>query len=403
GTHRIISSDVHFSNLGLVIVDEEQRFGVRVKEKIRAFRAGVDCLTLSATPIPRTLYLALMGGRDLSIIATPPQDRLPIKTHVGEEDAEKTKNALLRELARDGQALVIHNRVETIYGVADRLRQDLPQARIGVAHGQMSGDELDTIFHAFRTGKIQILVATTLVENGLDVPNANTIIVERADRHGLADLYQMRGRVGRWNRRAYAYFLTSKKRPPSAVSKERLDVLEQLGPHGGGFKVAMRDLEIRGGGSILGTEQSGHVSAIGFNLYCKMLKRMVQSLQGKTPHTLTEVKLEFPQRAYLPEHYIPESTLRLEFYSRFGDAPTEADVDDLFDELKDRFGTPPEEALWFYHLMRIRTVASRFQITALKLEKSTLSIEKRESHRKLMLPKIEGPAHLEELVTKAIS
>ncbi len=404
GTHRIISKDVQFANLGLVVVDEEQRFGVRVKEKIRAFKAGVDCLTLSATPIPRTLYLALMGGRDLSIIATPPQDRLPIKTHVGQEDPEKTKAALLRELARDGQAIIIHNRVETIYGVAERLRKTLPKARIGVAHGQMGGDALDEVFHAFRTGKIQILVATTIVENGLDIPNANTIIVERADRHGLADLYQMRGRVGRWNRRAYAYFLTSKKRPPSGVSKERLDVLEQLGPHGGGFKVAMRDLEIRGGGSILGTEQSGHVSAIGFHLYCKMLKRTVNSLQGKTPHTLTEVKLEFPQRAYLPEEYLPESSLRLEFYGRFGEAATEAEVDNLYEELKDRFGTPPERAIWFYHLMRIRAVASRLQITGLKFDKMTLTIEKKDNTtRKVLLPKIEGPQDLEELVVRAIS
>ncbi len=246
GTHRLISQDVHFKDLGLVIIDEEQRFGVKAKEHLKQFRVGVDCLTLTATPIPRTLYMSLAGARDMSVINTPPQDRLPIKTIITEPSDQMMKNALMRELARDGQAYVIHNRVDTIYEMANRIKALLPQARVVIGHGQMSADEFDSVFHAFKSGRADILVATTIIENGIDIPNANTILIDRADRFGLADLYQMRGRVGRWNRRAYAYFLVPSLRSLPDLSRKRLNAIAEATGYGGGMKVAMRDLEIRG-------------------------------------------------------------------------------------------------------------------------------------------------------------
>ncbi len=377
GTHRLISSDIHFKDLGLVIIDEEQRFGVRAKEHLKKIRTSVDCLTLSATPIPRTLYMSLIGARDMSVISTPPQDRLPITTIIADANEKIIKNALLRELARDGQAFVIHNRVETIHEYAAYIRKLLPAARIAVCHGQMHADESDSVFHAFRMGSIDILVATTIVESGLDIPNANTILIDRADRFGLGELYQLRGRVGRWNRRAYAYFLVPKSTRLSEISQKRLNALTEASGYGGGMKIAMRDLEIRGAGDILGIEQSGHVSTIGFHLYCKLLTRTVKALQGKAPSILHDIKMEFSSiDARLPEDYVNETSLRMEVYQRFGEASNLQEANEIWSELQDRFGPPPPPAVWLFHLNRIRIFAQSIGLTLLKLQKVSLSLER---------------------------
>lgn len=402
GTHRLISEDVLFKDLGLVIIDEEQRFGVRAKEHLKKIKVGVDCLTLSATPIPRTLYMSLIGARDMSVINTPPQDRLPIKTIITESNEQTFKNALLRELARDGQAFIIHNRVESIYSIGNRVKTLLPEARIIVAHGQMDNDEIDAAFHAFKNGQADILIATTIVENGIDIPNANTILIDRADQFGLAALYQLRGRVGRWNRRAYAYFLVPNLRTLPELTRKRLNALAEAGGYGGGMKIAMRDLEIRGAGNILGTEQSGHVASIGFHLYCKLLKRTIQTLQGKIPSTLTDTKIELSVDARLTEEYINETSLRMEIYQRFGEALSWEEVDAVWAEVQDRFGPPPEPALWLYHVTRLRVFASLHGFSLIKQEKLSLLIEKRKGKesltRKILMPKFRTPPEMENKI-----
>lgn len=407
GTHRLISDDVMFKDLGLIIIDEEQRFGVKAKEHLKKLKVSVECLTLSATPIPRTLYMSLIGARDMSVINTPPQDRLPITTVITEPTDDTLKNALLRELSRDGQAYVIHNRVETIYALGDRIKKLLPQARIVIGHGQMSNDEIDTVFHAFKSGQADILIATTIVENGIDIPNANTILIDRADMFGMADLYQLRGRVGRWNRRAYAYFMVPKMRSLPEISRKRLNALIEAQGYGGGMKIAMRDLEIRGAGNILGMEQSGHVEAIGFHLYCKLLKRTILTLQGKIPSVISDTKIDFPMiDARLPEDYVNEVSLRMEIYQRLGEAISFDDVDLIWEELKDRFGMPPDPAIWLYHLTRIRVYAALHGFTSLKMEKLTLIIEQhkgKHAHTKrVLLPKPKNAQELELKVLNAL-
>lgn len=404
GTHRLVSRDVKFKELGLVIIDEEQRFGVRAKEHLKKIKMGVDCLTLSATPIPRTLYMSLIGARDMSVINTPPQDRLPIKTVMGESNDQTIRSAILRELARDGQVFFIHNRVESIFTVAAKLKDLLPQARFLVAHGQMSADEIDAAFHAFKNGHADVLVATTLIENGIDIPNANTILIDRADQFGLATLYQLRGRVGRWNRRAYAYFLVPNLTGMSETARKRLQALAETEGFGSGMKVAMRDLEIRGAGDILGTEQSGHVSSIGFHLYCKFLKRTIQALQGEIPSILSDPKIDLMIDARLPEEYINEVSLRMEIYQRLGEASSWEEVDSLWTEIIDRFGSAPQEALWLYHLTRLRVYAARHNFILIKQEKLSLIIEKQKGKetviRKILTPKFKKP---QEMETKIIA
>lgn len=406
GTHRIISEDVVFKDLGLVIIDEEQRFGVKAKEHLKKIKAGVDTLTLSATPIPRTLYMSLIGARDMSVINTPPQDRLPITTIVTERNDQTIKNALLRELSRDGQAYIIHNRVETIFEFAAHIQKLLPQARIAVGHGQMHADEIDTVFHAFKSGKADILIATTIVENGIDIPNANTILIDRADTFGMADLYQLRGRVGRWNRRAYAYFLVPSVSILPELVRKRLGALAESSGYGGGMKVAMRDLELRGAGNILGTEQSGHVSAIGFHLYCKLLKRTISTLQGQTPASLTDTKMEFPVDARIPGEYIHEVSLRMEIYQRLGEAVSWDEIDDLWNEMQDRYGTPPEPAVWLYHFSRLRVFASIKGLSLLKLDKLSLLAEKQHpkytESKKILMTFPKTPQEMEAKVLAAL-
>lgn len=405
GTHRIVSKDVQFKKLGLVVIDEEQRFGVRAKEHLKKLRSEVDCLTLSATPIPRTLYMSLVGARDLSVINTPPEDRLPIQSVVCTHSDELIKNALLRELARDGQAYVVHNRVETIYQIADKIRLLVPNAKIVVGHGQMSAAELDSVFHAFKSGQANVLVATSIIENGIDIPRANTILIDRSDRHGLADLYQMRGRVGRWNRKAYCYFMVPNTKELSEMSRKRLSALTQ---GGNGMKIAMHDLEIRGAGNILGTEQSGHVAAIGFQLYCKLLKKTVAALQkNEKPLLFHEVKIEFPFDARLPDHYVNETSLRMEVYQRLGDAEDNEEVDLIIAEIEDRFGPLPPEVEWLRHLTRLRLFAARSNFTHLKLTKAVFYAEqshgkKNKISKKMLFKLPKTPAEVEAAMITAL-
>lgn len=402
GTHRIISGDVKFKDLGLIVIDEEQRFGVKAKEYLKKLKVGVDCLTLSATPIPRTLYLSLIGARDMSVINTPPQDRLPIKTILTEPNDQVIKNAILRELARDGQVYVIHNRVETIYEMATRIKKLVPQARVMVGHGQMGSDEIDDVFHSFKRGQTNVLVATTIVENGIDIPNANTILIDRADIFGLADLYQLRGRVGRWNRRAYAYFLVPRLTSLPEISRLRLNALASTSGYGGGMKVAMRDLEIRGAGDILGIEQSGHVAAIGFHLYCKLLQRTIKTMQGTQIPVLTDVKIDTTVDARIPETYVNEFSLRLEIYQKLGEALQWEDVDLILAEMKDRFGEPPIEVQWLYHVTRLRIFAAINGYPMIKIEPKTLTFEKQKGPdvitKKVFLPILKTPEEWESKI-----
>lgn len=403
GTHRILSEDVKFKDLGLIIIDEEQRFGVKAKEHLKKFKANADCLTLSATPIPRTLYMSLVHARDMSVISTPPQDRLPIKSIIAETDPELIQNALMREFARGGQAFYIHNRVESIHTRVEHVQKLVPSARIGIVHGQMDPDAVDSVFHKFKQGELDLLFATTIVENGVDIPNANTILIDRADTYGLADLYQLKGRVGRWNRSAYAYFLIPKNARLPETSRKRLNALIEAGGYGGGMKIAMRDLEIRGAGDILGIQQSGQVSAIGFHLYCKLLKRAIDALKKKAPITFNETKMEFPFDARLPEDYINEVSVRLEIYHRLGEATSNSDLDELLVEMKDRFGPPPSPVIWLYHLSRIRAYAAAHHFSLLKFSNLSFIAEQqlgKETHKQtLLLPKkIQTPKELEEYV-----
>ena len=406
GTHRIVSRDVIFRQLGLVIVDEEQRFGVRAKEHLKKIKTGVDCLTMTATPIPRTLYMSLIGVRDMSVINTPPQDRLPIKTILAESNDETLRQALLRELARDGQAFIIHNRVETIFEFAAKIKLLLPQARVLVGHGQMHSDEIDEVFHAFKSGHADILVSTTIIENGIDIPNANTILIDRADRFGLAELYQLRGRVGRWNRRAYSYFLVPRLRSLPELSLKRLSALQEAGGYGGGMKIAMRDLEIRGAGNILGMEQSGHVAAIGFHLYCKLLKRTIQALQGQAPSILSDTRIDLPVDARLPEDYVNEVSLRMELYQRLGEALSWEDVEEIWKEIRDRFGPPPEPVKWLHHLTRLRVFAARNGFSLIKMEKLSLTAERqlgdKTLSKKILMKLPHLPGEMESQVIKAL-
>lgn len=400
GTHRILSQDVSFKDLGLIIIDEEQRFGVRAKEHLKKFKKGVDCITLSATPIPRTLYMSLIKVKDMSVINTPPQDRLPIKTIMAENDDSILKNALLRELSRQGQVFFIHNRVESIYQRCDHISKLIPNAKINVVHGQMPTDAVDKIFHTFKQGEIDILFSTTIIENGVDVPNANTIIIDRADSFGLADLYQLRGRVGRWNRAAYAYFIVPKNKELSEISQKRLHALLEAPGFGGGMKIAMRDLEIRGAGDILGVKQSGQISNIGFHLYCKLLKKAISSLKDKKEASFIETKIEFPYAAFLPEDYVPHANLRMEIYYRLGETASSDQVDKIQDELVDRFGTVPSEVMELLNLTKIRIFANQNNFTYLKFGEITLLAERIQLDKKIqktmVLPRKTTPEEFKE-------
>ncbi|HJZ45570.1 MAG TPA: transcription-repair coupling factor, partial [Roseiflexaceae bacterium] len=412
GTHRLLSKDIHFKDLGLLVVDEEQRFGVRHKERIKQMRANVDVLTLTATPIPRTLHMALAGIRDLSVIDTPPEDRVPIKTYVVPYEEQLVRESILREMDRGGQVYFVHNRVQSIYHVADKLRQLVPEAEIGVGHGQLEEHQLERVMLDFFSGKDDVLVSTTIIESGLDVPNANTLIIDDATNFGLAQLYQLRGRVGRSAQRAYAYLFYKGDHRMTAEAQERLQAIQEATELGAGFRIAMRDLEIRGAGNLLGAEQSGHIAAVGFDLYSRLLEQAVKTLKAQLVatnyRTTTEdgrrktedriisqesevgeavierpsssvlrppsrkqppvkvdekvliaplVTLDLPLDAYLPAEYIPDDRVRLSVYQHMAEAQTPRAVRELRQELRDRFGEPPEPAMNLLTWLQIKSQA----------------------------------------------
>ena len=364
GTHRLLSDDISYRNLGLVIIDEEQRFGVSAKDALRELRTSVDVLTLTATPIPRTLEMALTGIRDVSNIRTAPQDRHPILTYVGPYDERAVAAAIRREMLREGQVYVVHNRVQSIDHAVARLRELVPDARFAIAHGQMSEGQLEQVMFDFWNGEYDVLVATTIIESGLDVPQVNTLIVERADRLGLAQLYQLRGRVGRSNQRAYAYLFHPDEERLSDTAYRRLEAIGEFSDLGSGFELAMRDLEIRGAGSILSETQSGHIAAVGFDLYTELVADAVKELKGEVPEEPEEqnVRIDLILDAHLPESYVASGEARLEAYRRLADAVTNDEIDDVALEWEDRYGELPDRAIELINLARLRVEALRLGI-----------------------------------------
>jgi len=429
GTHRLVQPDVNFKDLGLVVIDEEQRFGVLHKERFKQLRQMVDVLTLSATPIPRTLYLALTGARDMSTIETPPQDRLPVETIVAQYDERIIKRAIQRELRRGGQVFFLHNRVGTIHTVEKKLNALLPEARILVGHGQMKSDELEEVMTCFVNGEADVLLSTTIIESGIDIPNANTIIIDRADRFGLSDLYQLRGRVGRYKHQAYAYILLPRHAALLADARRRISAIKQYSSLGSGFKIAMRDLEIRGAGNLLGSEQSGHITAVGFELYCQLLKQSVAALKGEKvkPRVEVEVRFDFlatspeqvedaatPKKrlhrqpradvsvprdedaweyfeetvsqteesentcpvapAFLPLDYIGDSRQRIDIYRRLAQATTRVALDELMGELRDRFGKPPKAVELLMLVAELKIIAAEKLVNHMETENDALKL-----------------------------
>jgi transcription-repair coupling factor (superfamily II helicase) len=420
GTHRLLQSDIAFKDLGLVVIDEEQRFGVLHKEKFKMLRQLVDVLTLSATPIPRTLYLALTGARDMSTIQTPPQDRLPVETIVLEYDERVIRDAIQRELNRGGQVFFLHNRVMTIGTMASKLQSLLPQARILVGHGQMDSDDLEQVMTQFVNGEADILLSTTIIESGLDIPNANTIIIDRADRFGLSDLYQLRGRVGRYKHQAYAYLLLPRHARLLTDVRKRLSAIKQYSTLGSGFKIALRDLEIRGAGNLLGAEQSGHITAVGFDLYCQLLKQSVASLKGEKVKPRVEVHVRFDfltfgpgdpvpavppldarcveadafdstptpapppsavppaspslAPAHIPFDYIADTRQRLEIYRKLAQATEKAELADLEKALRDRFGPLPRPLQLLLEVAGLKILAAERNVNLMEVKDTKLML-----------------------------
>jgi len=395
GTHRIVQEDIAFKDLGLVVIDEEQRFGVLHKEKFKRLRTLVDVLTLSATPIPRTLYLALTGARDMSTIQTPPHDRLPVETIATQYDERLIRDAINRELQRGGQVFFLHNRVTTIDLMRSKLQTLVPRARIVVGHGQMHADDLEEVMTEFVNGKADVLLSTTIIESGLDIPNANTIIIDRADRFGLSDLYQLRGRVGRYKHQAYAYLLLPRHARLLTDVRKRISAMKQYSTLGSGFKIAMRDLEIRGAGNLLGAEQSGHITAVGFELYCQLLKQSVGALKGEKvkPRVEVRVALDFlemknvmldassvnaaarsAQHASLPHNYVIEPHHRIEMYRKLAQAVDQPALDALHAELRDRFGPLPPAVELLLAVAELRILASEKNVTDIEVEEDKLKL-----------------------------
>ena len=379
GTHRLLSKDIVFKDLGLVVVDEEQRFGVAAKERLKRLRNEVDVLTLSATPIPRTLNLALAGIRDLSAIETPPEDRLPIQTRVAEASAGLVRDAILRELDRGGQVFYVHNRVETIEAQAEQLRRMLPGARFVVGHGQMTEGALEKVMLSFADGAADVLVCTTIIESGLDIPNANTIVIDRADTLGLAQLYQLRGRVGRSSRRAYAYLLYRRRERLSDEARKRLQAIFNASELGAGFQIALSDLEIRGAGNILGGEQSGHMAAVGFDLYSRMLAEAVEvqkaDLEGRVAVLAApQAVLDLPVEAHLPTEYVPDTAQKLELYRRLARARTPEDLAAFRQEVTDRFGAMPKPVARLVEVAELRLAAEAAGVSSVSREEGWLVV-----------------------------
>jgi len=460
GTHRLLQSDIVFKDLGLVVIDEEQRFGVMHKEKFKMLRKLVDVLTLSATPIPRTLYLALTGARDMSTIQTPPHDRLPVETIVTQYDERVIRDAIQRELNRGGQVFFLHNRVMTIDTMAQKLRGLLPHARIVVGHGQMHSDDLEEVMTAFVNGQADILLSTTIIESGLDIPNANTIIIDRADRFGLSDLYQLRGRVGRYKHQAYAYLLLPRHAGLLADVRKRLSAIRQYSTLGSGFKIAMRDLEIRGAGNLLGAEQSGHITAVGFELYCQLLKQSVAALKGEKvkPRLEVQVRLDFlalnpveeagrdrteariprlragqltpgvvdeldatelpgatrtsrlsadasrnsAAAAYVPFNYVSDSRQRIDIYRKLAQASEKSALQALERELRDRFGPLPAAVSLLLQAADLKIIAGEKGISAIEVKEDKLMLTRNNDYIMVgskfpRLTKKEAPSRLKEM------
>jgi transcription-repair coupling factor (superfamily II helicase) len=375
GTHRILSKDIKFQDLGLVIVDEEQRFGVRHKERLKQLKKEVDVLTMSATPIPRTLHMSMVGLRDMSVIETPPKDRMAIQTVVAAYDEKLVKSALEHEMERGGQAYFVHNRVETIYEIAAKLQEMLPKARVIVGHGQMSEGELEKVMFAFVRHEADILVATTIIENGLDIPLCNTIIINRADRHGLSELYQLRGRVGRSNRRAYAYLLVPAEQELTPVARRRLAALKEFSDLGAGFKIAALDLELRGAGNLLGGEQSGNIDAVGFEMYTGMLDRAIRELKGEELSDKVSTQLNLGIDLRIPPTYIAEENQRLRMYKRAAGVESEAALDDVRKELQDRYGEPPAPVRYLLAASALKLLCERVGVLAIDRKRDSITIK----------------------------
>ena len=368
GTHRLLSKDVVFKDLGLLVVDEEQRFGVAHKERIKQMRKRIDVLTMTATPIPRTLNMSLVGIRDMSIIETPPKDRLSIQTNVVKFDAPVIERAVRNELARGGQIYFVHNRVESIFSIGHLLQRLVPEARLVVGHGQMGEDELERAMLGFVERKFDVLLATTIVENGLDIPNANTIIINRADRYGLSQLYQLRGRVGRSDRPAYAYLLIPPQESLSPVARKRLAAIKEFSDLGSGFRVAALDLEIRGAGNLLGGEQSGHIDAVGFEMYMKLLEETVRELKGEEIEDDVRATVNLGVDLKIDEGYIPEMNQRLMVYRKVAATRSESELEAALDEIADRYGPPTDSVLNLAEYGRIRLMADRLGVETIDRE-----------------------------------
>jgi transcription-repair coupling factor (superfamily II helicase) len=393
GTHRLLSKDIKFQDLGLLVVDEEQRFGVRHKERLKQMRKEIDVLAMSATPIPRTLHMSLVGLRDMSVIETPPKDRMAIQTVVAKFDEKIVRSAIEVELERGGQVYFVHNRVESIYEIASRIQELVPAARVVVGHGQMSETELERVMLAFMSHEYDVLVATTIIENGLDIPLANTMLINRADRHGLSELYQLRGRVGRSNRRAYAYLLIPPENELTEIARRRLAALKEFSDLGAGFKIAALDLELRGAGNMLGGEQSGHIEAVGFELYTSMLEAAVKELKGESKEERPATQLNLGIALRIDESYVPEENQRLRLYKKIAGAASEAAVAEVRAEMEDRYGSPPDATVYLLEAAMVRLECERMGIAQIDRKRGELQI-------RFMENAAVDPAHLMRLVAR---
>ena len=376
GTHRIIQKDVHFKNLGLMIIDEEQRFGVKDKERLKEMKNNVDCLTMSATPIPRTLHMSLLKIRDMSLLTTPPQNRQPIETVIDEFSDDRVAAAIRQEMERGGQIFFLHNRVESLLEIRQRIERIVPECLVDIAHGQMTSQELDDIFHRFKMGGFHVLIATTIIENGIDIPNVNTIIIDRADMYGVSQLYQLRGRVGRSDRKAYAYLLYPKDKALSEVAMKRLQVISDFTELGSGFKIAMKDMEIRGAGNLLGKDQSGDVYAVGFDLYMRLLNEAVNRLTAQKDYKPeSEVLMELEYTGYIPDTYVTIPQIKMEIYKKIASITTDAEFEAIVNELNDRFGPIPDEVSSLLALAEIRIICGKLSIKSIREKQGEVKVE----------------------------
>jgi transcription-repair coupling factor (superfamily II helicase) len=375
GTHRLAQGDVAFDNLGLVIIDEEQRFGVQIKERLKELRKVVDVLTMTATPIPRTLHMSLLGLRDISNLETPPEDRMSVETRIARFQRELIRTAILRELHRNGQVYFVHNRVRDIEQLASKLREIVPEARIEVGHAQMPENQLEDVMVRFVGHQFDVLVCTTIIESGLDIPNANTIFIDQADRYGLSDLHQLRGRVGRYKHQAYCYLLIDPHKHLTPVAARRLRALEEYSALGSGFAIAMRDLEIRGAGNILGTQQSGHIAMVGYELYCQFLENAVRRLKNEPPRTMIDVEMDLPGKALLPRDYIADQRMKIDLYRRLARVTQPEEIASIAEEIRDRFGPLPEVVCRLLAMAEIRIEAHRHRLRSLRIEEDYLVMD----------------------------